>query len=189
MKREGVPMENKIATLRLSIAAITAAAYAALSVALAPISYGAIQFRVSEALTVLPFFMPCTVWGLWVGCLLANLMTGNLFDIVFGSLATLGAALCTAHFGRRGNTVTNRLLGCLMPVLFNAVIVGAVITWGYEGQNIFEHPRLYAVNALWVGLGELGVLYLFGYTLLRQLPRISFFREIFDRANGRQTWP
>ena len=177
-------MENKNTTLRLAVGAVIAAVYAALTIALAPISYGAVQFRVSEALTVLPFLMPCTTWGLWIGCILANLFTGNIFDIVFGSLATLGAALCTAYFGRRGNTVKNRLLACLMPVLFNAVIVGAVITWGYEGQNIFEHPGLYAANAAWVGLGELGVLYLLGYTLLRQLPRIQYFRELFDRVNG-----
>ena len=59
-------------TLKMAVAAVTAGAYAALTVALAPISYGAVQFRVSEALTVLPFLMPCTVWGLWAGCVLAG---------------------------------------------------------------------------------------------------------------------
>ena len=170
-------------TLKMAVAAVTAGAYAALTVALAPISYGAVQFRVSEALTVLPFLMPCTVWGLWAGCVLANLFTGNLFDIVFGSLATLLAALCTAYFGRRGNTVKNRLLGCLMPVLFNAVIIGAVITRGYEGLVIREHPGVYDFNALTVGLGEAGVLYLIGYTLLRQLPKIRRFRAFVERVN------
>ncbi|MCR5576622.1 MAG: QueT transporter family protein, partial [Oscillospiraceae bacterium] len=84
---------------------------------------------------------------------------------------------------RKGNTVRNRLLACLMPVVFNAVIVGAVITWAYEGQNIFEHPGLYAVNAAWVGLGEAGVLYLIGYTLMRQLPKLKFFREFIEKCN------
>ena len=179
-------MNNKSKTLSLAVSAVIGAAYAALTIALAPISYGAVQFRVSEALTVLPFFLPGTVWGLWAGCVLANLFTGNLFDIVFGSLATLLAALCTAYYGRRGNTVKNRLLGCLMPVLFNAVIIGAVITWGYEGQNVFEHPDVYAFNALTVGLGELGVLYLIGYTLLRQLPKAKFFRDFIERYNTKE---
>ena len=170
-------------TLRLAAAAVIAAAYAALTIALAPISYGAVQFRVSEALTILPFFLPCSVWGLTVGCILANLFTGNLFDIVFGSLATLGAALTTAYFGRKGNTVRTRLLGCLMPVLFNAVIVGAVITWGYEGLNIFEHPGVFAFNALTVGLGEAAVLYLIGYTLMKQLPKAKFFREFVEKCS------
>ena len=65
-------MQKKSTSLRIATAAIVAAAYAALTIVLAPISYGAIQFRVSEALTVLPFFMPCTIWGLWVGCILAG---------------------------------------------------------------------------------------------------------------------
>ncbi len=174
--------ENHL-TLQLAIAAIIAAAYAALTILLAPISYGAVQFRVSEALTVLPFLMPCATWGLWIGCILANLFTGNVFDILFGSLATLGAALCTAYFGRRGNTVKNRILACLMPVLFNAVIVGAVITWAYEGQNIFTHLGLFALNGLWVGLGELGVLALLGYPLLNQLPQNSTIRDFFNKVN------
>ena len=177
-------MNQNPRTRILAVSAMLAAAYAALTIALAPISYGAVQFRVSEALTILPFFLPCSIWGLTVGCILANLFTGNLFDIVFGSLATLGAALTTAYFGRKGNTVKTRLLGCLMPVLFNAVIVGAVITWGYEGLNIFEHPGTFAVNAFWVGLGEAGVLYLFGYTILCQIPKIRYFRELFDKVNG-----
>ena len=174
---------RKNTVLRLTTAAVVAAAYAALTIALAPISYGAVQFRLSEALTVLPFFMPCTVWGLFVGCVLANLYTGSVVDIVFGSLATLFAAYFTSRFGKRGNTVKNRVLGCLMPVVFNAVIVGAVLTWGYRIQA-FESPLAsYGFNALTVGLGELGVLYLVGYTLLRQLPKIKFFREFVDRVN------
>ena len=175
--------QKKPNTLKLAACAVVATAYAALTVALAPISYGAVQFRISEALTILPFFIPCTLWGLTVGCILANLFTGNLFDVLFGSLATLLAGLLTARFGRKGNTVKNRLLACLMPVVFNALIVGAVITWAYEGQSILEHPGLFAVNAAWVGLGEAGVLYLIGYTLMKQLPKLKFFREFADKCN------
>ena len=93
-------MQKNNATLRLAVSAVVAAAYAALTVALAPISYGAVQFRVSEALTVLPFLMPFTAWGLFAGCILANLYTGSVVDILFGSLATLLAALLTARFGK-----------------------------------------------------------------------------------------
>lgn len=174
-------------TLRIATAAIVAAAYAALTIALAPVSYGAIQFRVSEALTVLPFFVPCTVWGLWAGCILANLYTGSIIDILFGSLATLLAALLTAWFGKQGNTVKNRMLGCLMPVLFNAVIVGAVLTWGYQIQALPSPLASFGLNALTVGLGELGVLYLIGYTLLRQLPKIKSFREFVLRVNQKMS--
>ncbi len=176
-------MQKNNATLRLAVSAVVAAAYAALTVALAPISYGAVQFRVSEALTVLPFLMPCTVWGVFAGCILANLYTGSVLDIVFGSLATLLAALLTARFGKKGSTVKNRLLGCLMPVVFNAVIVGAVLTWGYQIQEFANPLASYAFNAFTVGLGEAGVLYLIGYPLLCKLPGIRFFREFFEKVN------
>ena len=176
--------QNKSKIFKLAVLAIIAAAYAVLTIVLAPISYGPVQFRVSEALTVLPFLMPGTVWGVFVGCILANLYTGSVLDIVFGSLATLLAALLTAWFGKKGSTVKNRLLGCLMPVLFNAVIVGAVLTWGYQLQQFPDKPLAsFGFNALTVGLGEAGVLYLIGYTLLRQLPKIKVIREFIDRFN------
>ena len=87
-----------ITTRKLAAAAVTGAAYAALTMLLAPISYGAIQCRVSEVLCILPFFIPCTAWGLFAGCAIANLLSAaGIFDVVFGSLATLLAALCTVH--------------------------------------------------------------------------------------------
>ena len=76
-----------------------------------------------------------------------------------------------------------RLLGCLMPVLFNAVIVGAVLTWGYGFQEFPNPLASYGFNALTVGLGELAVLYLIGYTLLRQLPKIKAFGDFVRRVN------
>ena len=175
--------KNNSRLLAITTSAVIAAVYAALTILLEPISYGAVQFRVSEALTVLPFLMPSTVWGLFAGCILANLYTGSILDIVFGSLATLLAALLTAWYGRRGNNVKNRLLACLMPVLFNAVIVGAVLTWGYQIQEFADPLKSYGFNALTVGVGEAGVLYLIGYTLLRQLPKIKSFREFVERVN------
>ena len=175
--------QNPNRVFRLAVMALIAAAYAALTVLLAPISYGPVQYRVSEAFTALPFLMPGAVWGVTLGCILANLYTGSILDIVFGSLATLLAGLLTAWFGKKGNTVKNRILGCLMPVLFNAVIVGAVLTWGYQIQE-FESPLAsYGFNALTVGIGEVGVLYLIGYTLIRQLPKIKAIREFIDRFN------
>ncbi len=168
-------------TRKLALSAIIAALYAALTIALAPISYGPLQFRVSEALTVIPFLVPGTAVGLFIGCILANLFTGSVLDIVFGSLATLLAALLTARFGRAGNTVKNRLLGCLMPVVFNAVIVGAVLTWGYQIQEFQNSLLSYGFNALTVGIGEAGVLYLIGYPLLQYLPKLKVFRVFMEQ--------
>ena len=70
--------------------ALIAALYTALTAALAPISFGAVQFRVSEALCVLPYFTPAAVPGVFAGCLLSNLLCGAAVpDVIFGSLATL----------------------------------------------------------------------------------------------------
>ncbi len=184
--------------LSIAISAAVGAAYAALTLALAPISYGAVQCRVSEVLCILPYFLPMTAWGLYVGCFLANLITGNIFDILFGSLATLLAGLLTARFGRQarrllagpdcGGTlprslIPGQLLACLMPVLFNAVIVGAVITGAYEGLNLFEHAELFALNGAWVGLGEAVVLFLLGFPLMHYLPKLRFFRAYICRSS------
>ncbi len=176
-------MYAKSATLRLTTAAIIAAAYAALTIGLAPISYGPIQFRVSEALTILPFLIPSSVYGIAVGCVLANLYTGSVLDIVFGSLATLLAGFATMYFGKKGNTAKNRFYGCLMPVVFNAVIVGTVLTWGYRIQEISTPLASYGFNVLTVGLGEAVVLYALGYSLLAQLPKIKGACVFIDRVN------
>lgn len=174
-------MKNETRTL--CAAAIVGAAYAVMTVALAPISYGAVQLRVSEALCIMPYFIPGTAWGLAVGCCIANLMTGNIFDIIFGSLATLGAALCTAWIGKRPHTRATAVLGCMMPVVFNALVVGAVITQAYNGMDIFTHPAVFALNAVQVGLGEAAVMLLMGYPLMRFLPQKAFFREFIVKCN------
>lgn len=177
-------MNNKpLRAHTLAAAAIVGAAYAVLTMALAPISYGAIQLRVSEVLCILPYFMPCTAWGLFIGCAAANLLTGNIFDIIFGSLATLAAALLTAAIGKRKHTLANSALACLMPVVFNALVVGAVITAAYEGLNLFQHFGVFAMNAAYVGLGEAIVLYVLGLPLMRYLPGKKFFREFMEKVN------
>lgn len=178
-------MNNKpLRAHTLAAAAIVGAAYAVLTMALAPISYGAIQLRVSEVLCILPYFMPCTAWGLFIGCAAANLLTGNIFDIIFGSLATLAAALLTAAIGKRKRTLANSALACLMPVVFNALVVGAVITAAYEGMNLFQHFGIFALNAAYVGLGEAIVLYVLGLPLMRYLPGKKFFKEFMEKVNS-----
>ena len=110
----------KLRTRQLTLAALTAAAYAVLSYfgSIFGITYGPIQCRFSEALCVLPFFLPETAWGLGVGCLITNLLSPyGILDIVVGSAATLLAALLTAR-------CRNRWLAPLPPVLTNTVLVG-----------------------------------------------------------------
>ena len=110
-------------TRALARGAIIAALYTALTVLLAPLSYGEVQIRFSEAFTLLPILMPEAVPALLVGCLLANILGGcTIFDIVFGSLATLLAALCTRRLREKF------WLAALMPVLFNGVIALSCIS-------------------------------------------------------------
>ena len=105
-------------TRALARGAIIAALYTALTVLLAPLSYGEVQIRFSEAFTLLPMLMPEAVPALLVGCLLSNIIDGcTIFDIVFCSLATLLAAICTYKLRDKF------WLSALMPVLFNGVII------------------------------------------------------------------
>ena len=116
---------------KIAFAAVVAAVYAALTMALAPLSYGPVQFRISEVLCILPFFFPFTTWGLFVGCVIANLLSAyGALDIIFGSLATLAAAVCTMAVGHMDRQKTvSKVLACLPPVIFNGVIVGALIAY------------------------------------------------------------
>lgn len=161
---------------KLIYPACAGAIYAALTMALSPISYGAVQFRVSEALTVLPFFFPATAWGLALGCALANtLSAAGILDVLFGALATLAAGLCTARFGKGWRDtgvlpgMPMRLGACLMPVAWNGVVVGAVLSGSFTRDAFWGGFWLMGGQ---VALGELGVMLLLGLPLLGWMPRI-----------------
>lgn len=108
----------------LARAGVAAALYAVLTIVLAPISYGPIQFRLAEALTLLPLVFPETSVGLTIGCLIANIYGGNPLDMVLGTVATLISAVLTAVIGKliRKN-VPKLIVGALPPVVINAFIV------------------------------------------------------------------
>lgn len=163
---------------KLTFSAVIAALYAALTMLLAPISYGAVQLRLSEVMCILPFFFPASAWGLFVGCMVANLLSMfGLVDVVFGSMATLLAALCTVMIGRTGReNIAVKALACLPPVLFNAVIIGAVIAWFSTPGDLFWAG--FWVNALNVGLGEAAVMYAVGLPLMVWLPKTAFFNKL-----------
>lgn len=153
--------------------AVIAALYAALTYAagLANLAYGSVQFRFSEALTVLAAFTPAAIPGLAVGCFLGNLASPfGMLDILCGTAATLLAALC-GYAARHVRVRSVPLLSLLFPVLFNALIVGAEITLFLpDGFTV----KGYFLQALWVGLGELVVCCAGGIPLalaLQKLPR------------------
>ena len=148
-------------TKTLARGAIIAALYAVLTLLLQPLSYGEVQIRFSEALTLLPILMPEAVPALAVGCLLAYVLGGcMLVDIVFGTLATLLAAICTRRLRERF------WLAALMPVLFNGVIVGAVVHYCYAPMIALP------LCMLSVAAGEAVACLVVGPVLLRVLRRV-----------------
>ena len=145
----------------MAIAGLIAALYAALTLLLAPISYGQVQIRLSECLTLLPVLLPEAIPALTIGCLLANILGGcSVFDIVFGTLATLLAALFTRALRKR------RMLAAAMPVLFNGLIVGAVVHYVYS--PVVPLP----LCMLSVAAGEVIPCFVLGPMALRMLGRL-----------------
>lgn len=158
-------MNNKSAIRSICLSAMIAAVYAALTMALPALSYGPVQLRFSEALTVLPFFLPEAVPGLFLGCAIANLISSfGIMDVVFGSLATLLAALWTSR-------LKNAWLAPLPPVLCNTVIIGAEIAWFETGFGA-GFGTAWAWNGFTVGIGELAACYVLGMLLLYLLPKL-----------------
>ena len=163
----------KITTRRIAFAGILAALYAVITYLCMPIAYGPIQFRMSEALSVLCCFTPVAIVGMVLGCVAANVFTTLSFpvvDILFGSLATLLACLITWRMSR--GLERKPWLIWLIPlptILCNAVIVGAELALLYaEGEAFLP---AFAYNALTVGAGEAAVMYALGVPLLFWLRR------------------
>lgn len=144
--------------LYITKAAVIAALYVVLTLFINAfnLASGAIQVRVSEALTILPFFMPEAVPGLFVGCMLSNIITGCLpWDIVFGSIATLIGAVGTYYIGKiksSGSVRFNKIkkwLAPLPPILSNTLIIPFVLIKVYSLEGIYPYFMLT------VGIGEI----------------------------------
>lgn len=170
---------RKLTVQDLAAAALIAAVYAVLTLALPIPQYSGVQLRVAEAMTVLPFLFPAATPGLFVGCFIANLFSPYPLDVLCGSAATLIACLLTRR-------MPNRWLAALPPVICNAVIVGAEIAWFETGFGP-GFGAAYAFNAFTVGLGELIACVLLGELLLEVLPRIPVLRPycLEREAHGR----
>ena len=118
--------QYRFTTRSIVRAGLIAAIYVVLTLIFQPISFGAIQFRIAEALTLMPILTLDAVPGLFVGCLLANLLGGGVwFDVVLGSIATLLAALCTRKFRSKP------VVAAIFPTIFNGLIVGPVVYFAH----------------------------------------------------------
>ena len=161
---------KKNQTLFLTQAAMIATIYVVLTGIAAgfDLANGAIQVRFSEALTVLPFFTPAAVPGLTIGCLLSNILfSGNIFDIIFGTLATLLGAVGTRMLRK------SRWLCSIPPIISNALIIPPVLTFAYHV------PGGIPFQMLTVGAGEVICCLIFGQILISALmpARTKIFGE------------
>ncbi|MCL2045295.1 MAG: QueT transporter family protein [Oscillospiraceae bacterium] len=168
-------------TRRITFTAVVAALYASLTLVGFSAAFGPIQFRFAEVLCILPFFFPFTTLGLFLGCLIANLLSPyGLLDIVAGSLASLIAAVLTMQIGKiNRDSISTKALACFPPVIVNAVIIGAVIAWSTMARGA-EFWFSAAVFGMQVGLGQLVVLYCIGLPLMVYLPKTRFFAYLSD---------
>jgi len=156
--------------LFITQAAMIAALYVVLTVFINAfnLASGAIQVRISEALTVLPFFTPAAIPGLFIGCLISNIVTGCLpWDVVFGSMATLIGALGTYALRKY------KFLAPVPPILANAFIVPIILI------KVYAVPDAYWFLLLTVGAGEVISCGILGMILLFALNKYkdTIFRQ------------
>ncbi|RKD22142.1 Uncharacterized membrane protein [Caminicella sporogenes DSM 14501] len=147
-------------------ASVIAAIYAVLTIVFAPISYGEIQIRISEALTILPYFTPAAILGLFVGCLIANLLSPvGILDIIFGSLASLIAAYLSYKMPKKW-------LVPLPPVIVNGIIIGLLLKYAYG------IPLPLILLMAYVSVGQIIACYGLGYPLMSILEKYK--KKIFN---------
>ena len=160
-------MKNK-KTAFITQTAIIAALYAALTWIFAPISFWAVQFRVSEALCILPYFTPAAIPGVTIGCVLGNLITGApIWDVIFGSLATLIGAVGSYLLRKK------KWLVPIPPIVSNVIIIPFVLKFAYKLDDAIPFMMLT------VGIGEILAIYLLGMILLIALEKTktSLFKK------------
>ena len=159
-------MKNKQKIRNIAVGAVIAALYVVLTYLanMLGLASGVIQVRLSEILTVMPIFTPAAIPGLFIGCVVANILTGcALWDVVFGSLATLIGAVGT-YLLRKYN-----LLAVIPPILANAIIVPFVLLFVYSLEGTYWY---FFVT---VGIGEIISCGVFGTILLKSLKKYNGF--------------
>ena len=157
----------KSRTIDLTRAALIAALYVVLTIIanIAGLASGPIQIRLSEALTILPVFTIVAIPGLTIGCIVANVMTGcALWDVIFGSMATLLGAIGTYCFARK-----KPVIGPVFPIICNAIIVPFVLQYVYN----FEGSYWYFFAT--VGIGEIISCGILGLILYKALKKTKIF--------------
>lgn len=170
-------MKNK-KMLWLTTSAMIAAVYLVLTMIFYATSFAPMQSRLAEALTVLPYFTPVAIPGLFVGCILANIIGGyGIWDVIIGSLTSLLAAYLT--YKLTFNKSKRKWLAPLPPVILNAVIVGAELNF-LSGTPSWEAFLGIMVS---VGIGQIIACYVIGFPLMLLFERSKKISELFKRIS------
>ena len=166
-------MRNKYSTEIIALNALIAALYAGLSIFLAPLSFGALQFRLAEAITLLPFYIPVIIPGLTIGCFISNLFGGfGIIDAIIGSLATFIAATITSR-------TKNIFIATLPPVIINAVAVGGYIS------VLSKIPMWLCM--LQIGASQAVICLTFGIPLVKYFDKIGLLNKYKKEATEAKT--
>lgn len=158
-------------TDKLAKAAVIAALYATITVCFAPLSYGAVQFRIAECLCVLAFFYDEAILGLTLGCFIANFFGNGIFDIIFGTAATFIASALSRLFAKKISNYTVRFFVCsIFPIFINALIIPLTIV-------PFTQDLGYGLCAIQIFIGQAVVILSLGALLFFTLNKIIFQKE------------
>ncbi|HKL73674.1 MAG TPA: QueT transporter family protein [Clostridia bacterium] len=152
-------IKGALVTKFLARTGLIAALYAVFTIVLYPISYGPVQCRISETMTLLPLFFVEAIPGLIIGCLIANIFSGVVMDMVFGTLATALAAVATYFIGKAIKNKAMPFVAAIPPVLFNALILP--LMW----MLFTDEPGFYWYNFATVMAGQVISVYILGIPL------------------------
>ena len=168
-------MNQNSSVRKLARCGVVAAIYVVLCLALQPLSYGAVQVRVAEALCLLPVFGTEYILGVVLGCFLANLLGSTIVDVIFGTLATL-----VTYRLRNIRFKGLALAASLPPVLFNAVIIGIEIAVMFPDPSSSAPIWLACItNGISVGIGELISCTVLGVLLVKIIESNTALSQIF----------
>ena len=160
-------MNNNSLTNKIIKSALIAGLYALLTFILQPISYGPVQFRLSEMLILIVFINSNYIVGLTVGCLISNFFGGfGLLDMIFGTLATFLSLVCISLTAKKINGLKGLIIASLWPTIINGLIIGIML------NHVANVPLFLTIGQ--VAIGEFVVLTIIGIPIFRKvLPRLK----------------
>lgn len=158
--------------------ALVAALYTVLCLAFAPLGFGAVQVRFAEALCLLPVFGAEYIIAISLGCLISNFLGSTIIDVVFGTLATLLAGIVT-YLVRNRRIKGLAIPAAIPPIVFNAVIVGAVVISFFFMDGAPVTGSIMLFNAFTVGLGEVISCGVLGVLLVKVIESNTGLRRLF----------